>query len=364
MADAYQGAEGTQSQQQGQLASQLQTQSIIMMKTQELEERIDIELMQNPALELDDPSTDEEDASDLQEDNTDEPWDEDCAIPIDEIETGYHNDDKIYGVDDVSSSLERIAVDRWGDNPERLKKAIKAIDDHRQSGIMSDDILANDIVALESIPWNQNTFTDRPDIEVVTDNGQVDVCLVNNKGDYLKHKTGMGKDTIKAKKFIDDIQQRKRFLQKLCDLLLADLQRDFFLGNDFRFALLNLIPIQVSGLSDFIMDELFSTKLSLEKFIYRAEKLTVSCCHGSFLFNLFLPNKPSLLLLWIREAEGNGKLRQKEQQKWIIGQLKDNVSKWPADDRRRGFIQPLANISIDDIKSAKKKRSTIRYEAK
>jgi len=342
-------------QQQGQISTLLQTQSIIMMPIHELEERIDMELMQNPALELEDPLADEEDDADLLEDSDDDQWNEDFDKPIDEMETGGHDTEGIFDVDDICASLERVAVDRWGDNAKRLEEAIQSIDDYRQSGIISDDILIADLTELEAIPKKQPSFPICPDIEVVTDNGEVEVRLVNNKGDYLKSTTGMGKDTIKAQKFIADIQHRKRVLQKLCDLVLAELQKDFFLTKDFPAALLDLLPIQIPVLCGLITDELFKTKSSMGKFIYRTENLMVSCHHGCFPFNFFLPSDPAILLLLITEAKRNGQMKQEDQRQWILEQSKNRVSMWPPDDSRHEFIKSLINVSIDDIKYANKK---------
>lgn len=342
-----------QIQQQTALPMLLQTQSIIMMQTQELEERIDMELRQNPALYLEDPLADDEEPLDLQEE--DEDHYEDFDKPSDEYETGDRYIEDKFKVDNKISALENIAVDLWGDEPERLKKALNAIDEYRQSGIMSDDILREKLIELEAVPGNQKSFFKRPDITVTTDNGQVEVSLVHNKGDYLKYKSGMGNNTTRAQAFINDIDKRKIFLQKLCDLVLAVLQKDFFLAEDSRVAFLNLLPISVPILCNLITDELFPTKSSLEKFIYRAENLIVSCDHGNFPFTFFLPSEPSLILLWINEAKGNGKIKQEEQLQWIKTQIEKRVSTWAANDRRRDFVQPLIDINIDKIKYANKK---------
>jgi len=342
-----------QIQDKGAIASQIQTQSIIMMQTQELEARINLELMHNPALELEDSMFDEEDLSNQQEEEG--RWDEDFDIHIDEMETGLRNDQDTYELADLNTSLERHAIDRWRDNPERLGKAIRAIDDFKHSGTMTDEEMIHDLSDLEALHSLQKDILTYPDIEIIINNGQVEAYLVQNKGDFLKYKPHMGNDTQKAKKFIADIQNRKRVLQKLSDLLLTELQRNFFLENELSGALLNLLPLRISDLSNYFTDELFSSKSSMEKFIYRSENLIVSCPLGLFPFNFFMPGKPAILLMWIKEAQNNRKVKQEEQREWIIDQFENRMNKWPFDDRRCDFPHPLLNISIDDIKNANKK---------
>jgi hypothetical protein len=221
---------------------------------------------------------------------------------------------------------------------------------------MTDNAMLKDLVELEAAPLNKKSFFKRPDIKVTIDNGQVEVCLSHNKGNNLKYKSGMGNDTKEAKAFIKDIEHRKRVLQKLCDLVLMELQKDFFLEQDPSIALLNLLPISVSFLCDLITDDLFQTKLASEKFIYKSENLIVSCGHGNFPFNLFFPNEPPILRLWMREAEKNGKIKQEEQRQWIKSQIEKRVSVWSPDDKRLDLIKPLIKMSIDNIKYASKSR--------
>jgi hypothetical protein len=166
----------------------------------------------------------------------------------------------------------------------------------------------------------------------------------------------MGNHTSKAKLFIEDLQERKRFLQILSDFVFSELQKDFFLEEIYSEALLKLLPVRIPALCDFMNTDVNQLKFLVDnKFVYRTESLVVSCSHGNFPFSAFLPNEPSILQQWILEAQKIGIIKQEEKRKWIIEQFENRINAWDTNDKRRTCTSSLVNITIDDIKYLSKK---------
>jgi hypothetical protein len=80
----------------------------------------------------------------------------------------------------------------------------------------------------------------------------------------------------------------------------------------------------------------------------------VLCRFGTFPLNYFIPSKAQIVRLWVKFAEKEKRRTKKEQLDWIREEIGNRIEKWDLSDIRHNFISPLKNITIDDIKNARR----------
>jgi hypothetical protein len=332
-------------------ADHIQLQQLVFSQSHKIEQKIDLELSQNPALEV-------EEEPDLLEDSApeehDDDWSQDYDKPADEYETGESltlQKGKTWDAFDISTNLERAAIDHWSDQPERLRQALEDIDYYRISGCLpanSEPQLQDDLTALETSVSRQIQPSIHPTFEVTVHGDRVE-AYVPNTGLNLRYRRGFDAYSDRAQKFIQQLEDRHRLLSDLAHHILEILQADFFRQRDLDTALRYLIPVPVSKVSKLgIASPLKIDKKSLSKL----GDHSVSCRFGMLPLNYFLQEKAGLVRLWVRLARKEGIATRKEQLDWTKNQIERRVSEWNPGDVRHDFVDTLRKITMDDIKNA------------
>lgn len=341
-------------------AGHSQLQNLIFSQTHRLEQIVQQELDQNPALDLEVEPIDDEDITN--DDDADDLWNQDYDKRYDEYETGeaINADEYFDPVEyDIAENLQRAALDRIGGDEEKLDLIFEKIDFYRLNGYLPDDadnMLREELEILQkstsysSLPSSEHTF----EVTVLSDNVQVNV--IPTAGDYLICQKGLGKYSDRAEKFIKRINDRATFLNYLAANVLENIQADFFHQEDLNSALLHLVPIETNTISESNLKDLnlnFSFKLD-KQFVSKVCDLTVKCKFGIYPFGFFLPSKMGLLKQWVKHANENGISTIKDQCNWIKEIWNDRKKKWDFNDRRHNLVKPLLAVNANDIKNARK----------
>jgi hypothetical protein len=327
-------------------------QDLTLSHHHQIEQIIDHELSQNPALEvIQEPSF----LEDAEPKERDDDWNEDYGKPIDEYETGdpsTSEDSPTWDSLDISENLYQAAIQRFSGDPERLEHALQSVDCYRVHGSLPEDAapqLHEDLVILERSLSHQTLPQIHPTFEVTVRHNRVEAHVLN-MGTNLRYKDGLGSHTKRAMKFIQLLNDSNRILNELGRIILSELQRDFFLQNNLDAALCHLVPIPISLLSRLRISAFKIDKRYLSKL---GDHL-VSCVFGAIPFNCFMQEKAALVRLWIKVAQHKGISTRKDQCNWINGQIREWVGKWAPVDRRHEVIGPMGKITINDIKYAER----------
>jgi hypothetical protein len=342
----------------------------------QIEQRIDHELSQNPALKVE---TESDVLEQMEPKESDDDWNEDYDKPIDEYETGdspTSQETETWDYFDISANLEQTATQRFFDDPGQLEQALQSVDHYRIHGYLPDDAdpqLQEDLAALENSISYQTVPTIYPTFEVMIEGDRVEANVIPI-GNNLRYVRGFGPFSTNAKIFIKLLQERNRLLNDLAYYILEILQGDFFRQHDLDTALPYLLPVPVDGL-DMLIDELSTPKENSlikvkkppfkidKKYLSKLGDQLVACRFGTFPLNNFLPSKRQIVGIWVKFAIENGMVTKNEQLGWIRDQIEERVEKWDLSDIRHKFILPLKNITIDNIKYVQKNyKQTLNVE--
>jgi hypothetical protein len=317
-------------------------------------QRIDHELSQNPALEVDSES---DFLEQVEPKESDDDWNEDYDKPIDEYETGDSStsqENETWDYFDIPANLEQTATQRFFDDPGQLEQALQSVDHYRIHGYLPDDAdpqLQEDLAALENSTSYQTLPSIYPTFEVMVEGDRVEANVVPI-GQNLTHVQGLGPSSTSAKNFIKLLHERNRLLNDLAYYILEILQGDFFRQHDFDIALRYLLPVPIKELSKLPINSPFKFD---EKYFSKLGDHLVSCSFGIFPLNFFLQKNAQIVRLWVHFAEKEKRVTKKEQLYWIRTQIGKRVEKWDLSDVRHKFVSPLKRITIDDIKYARRK---------
>jgi DNA-directed RNA polymerase specialized sigma54-like protein len=337
-------------------AGGIQLQQLLVSQTYEIEQIVNQELSQNPALFIEEEPISSEDITPDEDDE--EIWNQDFDKPYDEYETGEKlksEENSYWGNYDIASSLEQTAIENLNDVPKDIESTLRDINLYRISGSLpeeSDHRLQEDLKLLQkSISYTALPST-YPAFEVIEESGTIHIHVLSTTADSLNYRKGFGKYSQKAKEFIDRVNDRAFSLGNLATTILRDIQGDFFRQSDINNALISLIPVTAKDLTDFEID--FALALD-KKMISKLSDLLVASKFGIFPLGFFLPSKAVLVRLWIGDAQKSVITKIKDQCDWIKQQCQKRIDKWDSNDRRLDLIKPLLEISINDIKNARKK---------
>lgn len=334
-------------------AGLIQLQRLTLSHHHHIEQRIAQELSQNSALEageepdiLEDPDPKERD----------DDWNEDYDKPTQEYETGEFStlkDTEVWDAYDIPSNLEQSATQRFIEDPDALERALACVDYYRIHGCLpvdADPQLYEDLEELEkSVAYPTLPFV-YPTFEVTVEDDRVEAHAFP-VGTKLRYVAGIRRQSSRAKRFIKLLQERNNLLNELAYYILEMIQGDFFRQDEFEKALRHLIPIPTAKVLELPISCPF--KLDTKYFSKLGDHL-VSCRFGTFPLNFFLQKKAQIVRLWIHFAENEGKFGKNEQLDWIKKQTEKIVEKWDLSDIRQEFFLPLKNITIDDIKYARR----------
>jgi hypothetical protein len=331
--------------------AQIQLRELIFSQRHEIEQRIDLELSQNPALELEEePDL----VEDLEPEEHDDDWDQDYDKPLDEYETGdlfISDEPQTWDEFDIAANLEQAAINRCTGEQERLQQALEHIDYYRVHGSLphgADPQLHKDLAELERSISYQTSPSVHPIFKVVVDGDRVEAYAFD-EGQNLRVMKGFRTHSSEAKKFIEHYHERNRFLNELAHNLLEKLQGDFFRQDDFEKALRHLIPVPPGSLDKLQINSPFTLD---KRSLSRLGDHLVLCHFGSYPLNFFLQEKAPLVRLWVRCARKEGITTRKAQLEWIGNQIEERVGTWDSKDVRHSFIGPMRKITEDDIRNA------------
>ena len=340
-----------------------QLQRLTLSHRHHIEQRIAQELSHNPALAIrEEPPF----LEDLEPKQRDDDWNEDYGKPEDEYETGESSVSKAaseWDAYDIASNLERAAIQRFSENPERLKHALLSVDHYRIHGCLPKDAapeLHEDMEQLEKSVSYLTFPSSHPTFEVTIEDECVEVYAFP-VGLNFRHAKGLGNQSDSARKFIAFHQKRNKLFNDLAYYILKVLQGDFFRQDDLVKALRHLIPISVGDVQKLPI----STPLKLDKkSLSTLGDHLVSCRFGMLPFNLFLQGSPALIRMWVGFARKEGMVTISEQCDWIENQIEERVGKWASGDIRHRFIAPLKRLTKNNVKNALKqeKKSQIDKE--
>lgn len=327
-------------------------QELTLLHQHQLEQRIDHELSHNPALEFE---TEPDILEQLEPKESDDDWNEDFDKPIDEYETGDSSasqENESWEFFDISSKLEQAVIQRFSEYPDRVEQALQHIDYYRIHGGLPDNAdpqLYQDLAVLENSISYQTLPPIHPTFEVMVEGDRVEANVVPI-GLNLRHVQGLGSLSTQARRFIQAFHDRNRLLNDFAHFILEILQGDFFRQHDLDTALRYLLPVPVQAVSTNLKEK-FPFTID-KKYLSKIGDYLVSCCLGTFPLNFFLPTKAHIVRFWAHFATENGKVTINDQLDWIRSQMKKRTEKWDSNDVRYGFVSPLKNIKIDDIKYA------------
>jgi hypothetical protein len=328
-------------------------QELTFLHQHQMMQRIDHELSQNHALELD-PEPDFLEHMEPKE--RDDDWNEDYAKPIDEYETGdpsTSQETETIDFFDISANLEQAAIQRFIENPDQLEHALQDIDYYRIHGYLPEDAdpqLQEDLAALENSTSYQTSPSIYPIFEVMVEGDRVEANVVP-LGKNLRYVRGLGPSSTSAKNFIKNLNERNRLLNDLAYYILEILQGDFFRQHDFDSALRYLLPAPTDEINLLYKNSPFNIDV---KYFSKLGDHLVLCRFGTFPLNYFIPSKAQIVRLWVKFAEKEKRRTKKEQLDWIREEIGNRIEKWDLSDIRHNFISPLKNITIDDIKNARR----------
>ncbi len=358
MSDLIQGNSQSQNQntQTRLSADHIQFQKLVIASTHELDQIVHQKLATNPALELnEEPDFCEE----VRDDHGDqENWAQDFDKPYDEYESGEplasHADYNGYN-DDIYSRLEQAALEYTENGMKSSPEFFQNIDYCRTTGslpVNESEKLKNDLQILEKSLSQKLQFIDSPIFKAYDENDSINVLLLPTIADSLTFRKGFGKYSLKAEKFINNCVNRAVNLNNLANTLLLNIQGDFFRRAEFKEALLALTPISSKNLQD--LDIKFSLTLD-KKLISKLSDLTVECKFGIFPLGLFIPSKAALLRLWLNMALPSEISSINDQCEWVKEQVYLRIKCLDPNDMRKNLLEPLLEISANDIKNARKK---------
>jgi len=316
-------------------------------------QRINHELSQNYALELE---TEPDFLEDMEPEERDDDWNEDFDKPIDEYETGDPStSQETEAIDffDICTNLEQAATQRFIKHPDQLGQTLQSVDYYRIHGYLPDDTdpqLQEDLAALENSTSYQTLPPIHPTFDVMVEGDRVEANVVPI-GLNLRYVRGLGPSSTSAKNFIKLLHERNRLLNDLAYYILEILQGDFFRQDDLDTALRYLLPVPIKELSTLPIDSPFKID---KKYLSKLGDQLVACRFGTFPLNNFLPSKRQIVGIWVNFAIGNGMVTKNEQLGWMRDQIEERVEKWDLSDIRHKFISPLKAITINDIKYARR----------
>jgi hypothetical protein len=322
----------------------------------EIKQKIDHELSHNIALYLDDELSIYEQ---LEPKENDDDHNEDYDKPTDEYETGdtvIAQDYELFENYDIPGKLEKVAIQNFIGNSDKLENAIQCIDYFRIHGhfpVDTDPQIYKDFVALEKSVKNQKTPPVYPTFEVSVNGDRVEANAIPI-GLNLKYKSGYGSFSKNAKIFTTSLRDRNKILNDLAYYILELLQEEFFRQKDFDTALRFLLPVPTEELYSLSENWPFTIDV---KYLSKLGDLLVSCPFGLFPLNLFLPTKSQLVRIWAHFAIRHGISTRKKQFEWIRDQLEKRTKNWDSSDIRHKFFSPLKDFTIDNFKYAMKNTS-------
>ena len=293
---------------------------------------------------------------DMKPEEKDGDYNADFDKPDDEYETGDTSPSVDYdeiGYSDIPTNLEQAASQRFAGQSDQLEYAFQCIDHYRIHGHLpegTDSQLSEDLAVLEKSTKYQSNRSTYPTFEVEVDGDRVEAYAVAT-GLNLRYVPGYGPLSTRAKNFIKALHDRNRVLNDLAYFILEALQGDFFRQNDLDSAWRYLLPIPTDELNSLIENSPFKIDV---KYLSKLGDQLVSCHFGIFPLNLFLPKKSQIVRLWVQFAENENRVTVKEQLYWISNQIQNRIKEWDLNDVRQKFILPLKNITVDDIKNARK----------
>jgi len=185
----------------------------------------------------------------------------------------------------------------------------------------------------------------------LSDPGKQEEISINDDPTPISQILVYGPLSTRAKNFIKALHDRNRVLNDLAYYILEILQGDFFRQNDLDSALRYLLPIATDELN--LLFEYSPFKIDVRYLSKLGDRL-VSCDFGIFPLNLFLQNKSQIVRQWLNFAEDENRVTVKEQLYWISSQIENRIKDWDLKDVRHRYILPLRNITVDDIKNARK----------
>jgi len=332
-----------------------QLQQIIISQNHEIDQIINQELSQNPALEIEDEPFFPEDMESGESD--DENWDQDLDKPYDEYETGERlNGEEHFewGEYDIASNLEQTVIEYYNGDSQNIERAIRSINLYRITGALPEEAnkqLHEDLKILQKSMSYISTPSTSPTFEVTEEAGDVEIHIVPTIADSLMYKEGLGKYSSRAKKFVQNLNDRALSLSNLATVILKHIQGDFFRQTDIHIARQHLIPIIAKNIPDFEIT--FSLKLD-KRLISKLSDLLVESKFGIFPLGFFLSSKATLIRFWVMQTNKAGISTIKDQCEWIKQHIHRRIDKWDSDDKRFTLIKPLLEINVNDIKNARK----------
>ena len=339
-------------------AGGIQLQQLLISQTYELEQIVNQELSQNPALVIEEETIFSEDIAPDEDDE--EIWNQDFDKSYDEYETGERlKFEEVFDWDeyDIASKLEQTIIKNIDDDPHDFECALRDINLYRTSGSLPKEAgnqLQEDLRILQKSISYKAFPSISPTFEVIEESGNVEVHIVSTVADSLNYLKGYGKYSAKAKEFINRVNKRALNLSKLASCIIKNIQGDFFLQPDIRTALKYLIPITAKNIADFEIE--FSFKID-KKMMSKLSNLLVASKFGIFPLGFFLPSKSALVRLWSDDAQKDGITKIKNQCEWIKQQFQKRIDGWDSGDIRIDLVKPLLETNVNDIKNARKNRS-------
>jgi DNA-directed RNA polymerase specialized sigma54-like protein len=341
----------------------IQQQQLIVSQTHEIEQILNQELSQNPALFIEEEPIFSEDIS--PNENDEKIWNQDFDKPYDEYETGERlksKENSYWGDYDIASGLEQTVIENLNDGPQDFECALRAVNLYRISGALpeqSDPNLREDLRLLQKSISYTALPTISPTFEVIEESGNVQAHVVSTTADSLNYRKGLGKHSRRAKEFINRINTRAFSLGNLATTILEDIQGDFFCQSDVNNAMMHLIPLTAKDLADLEID--FAFKLD-KKMISKLSDLLVASKFGLFPLGFFLPSKATIVRLCVSQAYKQMISTINDQGKWIKNNIQKRVDGWDATDKRIHLIESLLDIDQNDIKNARK--TVLNYQTK
>lgn len=340
-------------------------QELTLLYQHQLMQRIDHELSQNPALELE---TEADVLDRLEPQENDDDYNPDYDKPPDEYETGdpsTSQENVAIDFSDIATNLEQAAVQRAIGHPDQLERSLQHIDYYRIHGYLPEDAdpqLQEDLAGLQNSLSYQTVPSIHPTFEVMVEGDHVEASAVP-AGLNLRDVSGLGVYSTIAKRFINLHHDRNRLLNDLAYCILEVLQADFFRQHDLDTALRHLLPVPIEDLSKLLGKQPFNIE---EKYLSKLGDHLVSCHLGIFPLNYFLPKKAQIVRVWVHFAQEKGNVTKREQVDWIKNQLEERTMKWDENDIRHEYIKHLKKINIDDIKNFRKyiKKAGMKNEVK
>ena len=328
-------------------------QSLVFAQHFKIEQEIFQALLQNPALR----NFDEVDSIDkLEQDAGEYEWNDDFDRPIDEWETGettIDQDDENNALSNISDELEQAALNIYDNNPKELAHAFQCIDHYRTHGMFPQNVdsqLHETALSLEKTQILTSALHTAYDFEVEVEQDKIEVYVVpiGNGLYYINKIKGF---SVSAKNLIKIINDRNTILCNFGDFVFKNIQKDFFLSNQLEDALRALIPVSVEKISEHFKNSPFKID---KKYVSKLGDHLVKSKFGILPLNVFLSNKAQLIRIWVGFAYENGIVKEKQQLEFITRKISERLATWDEHDMRHEFSSPLKEITIVDIKNARR----------